>query len=730
MKKVPIIKQHDEKDCGAACLSMVLEYYGRKLPMSVLREAIQVDQYGASICGLMEGAERYGLEAQALEGEALSVWDALIQRDVSMPAILRILSQNTYEHYVVVVGMKAGKLLLCDPDKGRRSMDQAEFEACFLGQLVLFKKGENFRAENLRQGRFHRFIKLVLVQKKLVALIGLLSLGVTGVGLSGAFLFQFLIDNVLSDLDMSSARLKLASFSRLAVALSLLYLFKLAVQLLRGKLLTKMSRSIDLPLILGYYNHVVEMPISFFEKRSTGEIISRFQDASRIRDAISGTTLTLMIDVILVLVCGMVLFHISVPLFSVAMCIFLLYMLITALYVKPLAQINREQMEQNARFNSYIKETVDGMETIKATQSEEHVKEKSRDLFCRFLSQSLRGGMTTLSKDALIDCVTGIGTLVLLWVGTLCVLDGSLTIGSLLTFHSLLAYFLSPVQNLVELQSTLQSALVAADRLNDVLELEPEANGRLCPGSALKMVSLDAVNFRYGARKLALKDVSFSASKGQQIALVGESGCGKSTVAKLLMGLYHPESGSIRFNGVAGEDVDLNWLRSQIAYVQQTTCLFSDTIRANLLLGLPEEKRPTEDELKQVIEDCCCQFIWEMPLGIDSLLEENGSNLSGGQKQRLALARALLRKPRLLILDEATSALDSVTEEHIQRTLTQQYPEMIVVLVAHRLSTVRQCSQILVMDQGQVVEKGSHMQLLSQNSYYARLWNSQQSNAA
>ena len=731
MKNIHLIKQHDEKDCGAACLAMILEYHGKKLPMAAVREAIQVDRQGANITGVMEGAEQNGLTANAYSGNAGDIWHAVAQGELAVPAIVRILNWGVYEHFVVINGIENNRLKVYDPDCGRRRMTREQFDECFLGQIITFAKGGSFTAENRRKGQFSRFLGMIGHQKGLIVLIGLLSLFITGIGLAGTFLFRFLIDGVLGDMtneELLDAGLEV--FALLITCAAGLYLVKLAVQLLRGKLLTVMSKNIDLPLMLGYYDHVTQLPMRFFDTRKTGEILSRFNDAGKIRDAISGVTLTLMIDTVMVAACGVVLHQASHELFHVALVIFALYVAVMALYVKPLDKFNRELMEKNAQFSSYLKESIDGMETVKTSQAEKTVRAKVGTMFRDFVKKNLKGSMLTLSKDTIIDFITSIGTLVILWVGAVSIINGDMTVGTLVTFVTLLSYFLTPVQNLVELQSNLQTAVVAADRLNDVLDLESEQSGEIVPEGGITSIAMENVSFRYGARELVLDGISFDAKSGEQIALVGESGCGKSTISKLLEGLYQPESGQVKINGVSTMELSKQWLRSRTACVPQNTFLFSDTVRNNLLLGLEEDRQPTDEELERVLDACQCGFIKNMPLGIDTVLEENGMNLSGGERQRLAIARALLRKPSLLILDEATSALDTVTEYKVQQALREYCPDMTVLVIAHRLSTVKHCDRILVIDRGRVAESGTHAELLEDNDRYADLWNRQNGIAA
>lgn len=726
MKKIKLIKQHDEKDCGAACLSMILEYYGRKISMTSVREAIQVDQQGASVFGVVDGAQKNGLISQAFEGTAEEIVCAVDEKIISLPTVVRIINESGYEHYVVVGNIKNNEITIYDPDTGKKKISMEQFTQIFLGQIISFRKGPDFKEEKERRNSFVEFAQMITHQKGLLLVISVLSLGVTAIGLTGAFLFRFLVDNVLSNLDdVDAIDKKLAMFASLITALIILYLVKLVVQMLRGKLLMVMSKNIDLPLMLGYYDHVTALPMNFFDTRKTGEIMSRFNDAGKIRDAISNTALTLIIDSVMVIVCGVFLFQISPVLFIDAAVTFFVYLLISALYIKPLDICNHHMMEQQAQFSSYMKESIDGMETVKTSQAERTIKEKTHKLFQDYLNSNIKQTLMSLSKEAIIEFVTSVSTLILLWIGAVNVVNGTMSLGSLITFVSLLNYFLEPIQNFANLQSNLQSAVVAAERLKDVTDLKTEETGAIVPNTPLTMLDFKNVSFRYGTRTLTLDNINFTAKKGEQIAFVGESGCGKSTTAKLLQGLYLPESGLIRINDIELGKLSLSWLRKQTACVPQNTYLFSDTIKNNLILGLNKEEVPLDKEIEQILEICSCQFVKQLPLGLNFVLEENGSNLSGGQRQRLAIARALLRKPHLLILDEATSALDTITEYKIQQAIQDNYPEMIVVLIAHRLSTIRHCSNILVVDKGKIIEHGTHEELLQYGHSYSNMWSKQ-----
>lgn len=377
-----------------ACLAMILDFMGKKIPIASVREAIKVDQYGASIYGLIDGAQKYDVHGEAYEDSAEAVWDAMKEEDDCFPAILRILNRGGFEHFIVVAGISKDKLEIFDPDQGKFYMDQTVFESCFLGQIVVFKPAENFKKENLKRGQFSKFTAMIFKQKKLLAYIALLSLLVTGIGIAGSYIFQYIIDAGLNDIAYTDgAAAWFQTFLVLVAGLTVMYVFKSGIQMLRGRLLTIMSKNIDIPLMLGYYNHVADLPMSFFETRKTGEITSRINDAAKIRDALSNVTLTLMIDVVMVIGCGAVLYKTSPVLFLISAFVFVLYVVVSAFYIRPLDKMNREVMENDAQFSSYLKESIDGMETVKVSQAESVIKRKMALLFGKCIDSNMRGAM-------------------------------------------------------------------------------------------------------------------------------------------------------------------------------------------------------------------------------------------------------------------------------------------------------------------------------------------------
>ena len=384
---------------------------------------------------------------------------------------------------------------------------------------------------------------------------------------------------------------------------------------------------------------------------------------------------------------------------------------------------NRKQMEDNAQLTSYMVESLNGIQTVKAYNAERKANRETEIKFVRLLRSFFDLTWVSNLQSSLKTFVELVGGIIILWVGGVSVINGEMTIGALITFNSLLAYFLDPVKNLINLQPQMQTAVVAADRLGEILDLEAEKTEveyrKLTPTSLAGDIEIKNLNFRYGTRKLVLEDINLKIEKGQKIAFVGESGSGKTTLSKLLLHLYAPESGDILINGNNIEDIQLECLRERIAYIPQETFLFSGSIFENLTLGLDDATMDDIIEASKMAQ--AHDFINELPLRYETRLEENGTNLSGGQRQRLAIARAMLKKPDILILDEATSNLDAITERALDRTIHEFAKDMTTIFIAHRLSTIKNCDRIYVMDKGRIVEQGTHRELIELGGRYAYL---------
>ena len=724
--KYHIVKQHDQKDCGAACLSMIARFYGLKLPLVKCRELIKVDNDGANLFALTQGASAIGLSAEALEGSYDELLQEISAKNIQMPFVARIISEEMFEHYIVVYKITSKKIIAGDPAKGKVTFPVEFFKQIWTGHIVTFKKTNNFKKGNETKGSLSKFVKLVTAQKKLIAIVVVLSLFISFVSLVGSMVFEYIVNNVLYSGKTTSATqllsLIFSNIDSLCIAIIILYVFQGLVQILRSYLLAVMSKRIDVPLTMNFYKHLIHLPIGFFGTRKSGEIMSRFSDTSSIREAISGTVLTLIIDSIMALFFGIYLCYINVPLFLIALSMMICYAIIVYAFKKPIKHINQATMESNAQMTSYLKESVDGIETIKAFRNEDVVYNKTHTIFDKMIKIFVKGTVTYAVKDAIISAIASIGVVVLLWVGNGLCNNGVIALGSMITFYVVLNYFLSPLQNLIELQPSIQTAIVAAERLNDVLEVPTETtNTTQEDQTCLKGdISFNDITFRYGYREAVIRNLSTNIRQGSKVAIVGESGSGKTTLMKLLMSFYQPEKGSITINGNNISDYNPNAIRDRISYVSQNVFFFSDTIKNNLIMGKPNISE--EDVKKACSLAMANDFIESLPMGYETILSENASNLSGGQRQRLAIARALLQHPDIMILDEATSNLDTVTERSIKSTIFEVTKDITTFIIAHRLSTIKNCDLILVMENGQIVESGTHEELIQSGEKYKAYW--------
>ncbi|PGD99993.1 peptidase domain-containing ABC transporter [Bacillus pseudomycoides] len=720
-KKFSYVKQQDIKDCGPACLAMISRYYGFTMSISKIREIAGTDLQGTNVKGLIEAGEKLGFEVKgvkATNSEAL--------KEISLPAIAHVVVDRGLLHYVVIYKIKKNKIYVADPGKGYITYLLDEFCQMWTGILVLMKPGKQFQKGNEVQGTFSRFLFLLKQQTNLLVPLFFVSIFFNLFGLLGAFYFKFLIDDIVTSQLINTLHI-------VSIGIIVLYIFKVLLSYFRTHLILYLSRRMDIQLILGYYRHVIELPMNFFETRKVGEIISRFMDASKIRDALSTVTVTLMIDTVMVMLGASLLYIHSATLFGVTLLLIPFYIGIIFIFNKPYQIINRKEMESNAKLTSYLVESLNGIATVKSYNAEKEVLFQTENRFVNLLRHIFKRGMLSNLQSSIKMGLQLIGGTIILWVGAIQVLKGNMTIGELITYNALLAYFLNPIENLIGIQPTMQSALVAGERLNEIFDLDLEKNekehNKVSPTRLSGKIECSNVTFRYGTRKNVLDNISFSIKAGDQVAFVGESGSGKTTISKLLMYYYESQQGDIYYDGYHIKEINRTALRNRIAYVSQESFFFSGSIYDNLRFGL--DRSITLEEVIQVSKQACVhEFICELPLRYETFLEENASNLSGGQRQRLAIARALLKKPDILILDEATSNLDSTTEKHITDMLKDLGSQGVtVIMIAHRLSTIQHANQIFVMEKGNIIEEGSHEELFFRKGCYYRLWENQTSHA-
>ena len=578
MIRFKCILQNDETDCGLACLPAIFRKYGLKVTIAKIRDIAGTDRQGANAHGLVKVIEHFGFQQKVVEADKESLTSKL-----PIHAIAHVVIDDSLLHYVVITKVKGDTVVVSDPAKGIVKYKKEDFLKIWTNILILIAPTNKSQKGNKKQSTLLSFFCLLISQKWLLLRIFILSMILTSIGIITSFYYQVLMDNIVP-----SSSLEMLNY--VSVITLCLFFVQIGLNFLRGFLIVKLEQNIDIPIMLGYYNHALILPMKFYSMRDTGEIISRFNDASSIRDIVSEASLTIMMDTIMAVVGAVVLFNSNRLLFLISVVMLFLYGIIVFVYNKPIKKNNRKIMEMNSKVTSQFIETVNGIEIIKAFNQEDNEKEKTDKLYRKFLKRVFNGGVLSLSQQTVTMFVAVVGELVILWIGATYVIKGELTIGELITFNALLGYFIEPIKNLINLQPQIQTAVVAADRLGEILDISPEyENNDMCTAydSEIKFDNLiiSNLNFRYGTRDLVLKDINLEINHEEKIAFVGESGSGKTTLAKLLVRLYEQEKGNIKLDSVDIRDFPISQIRNNFSYISQNAFLFSGTIKENLLFG-------------------------------------------------------------------------------------------------------------------------------------------------
>lgn len=694
------IKQRDITDCGAACLASVSSHYKLDLAVARIRQLAGTDKKGTNVLGMVEAAQKLGFEAKGVKGPFESLFK------IPKPAIAHLVVKEILHHYVVIYKVTDKFIEVMDPIDGqlsRRTHD--EFKKEWSGTLILLLPSEEFEAGNEKksvEGRFWTLIKphrSILIQ----ALFG--AVVYTILGLSTSVFVQKLVDFVLVDGNRNLLNI-------MGIGMVIILALQLFIGTAKTIFTLKTGQMIDAKLILGYYKHLLRLPQQFFDTMRVGEIISRINDAVKIRTFLNDVSINFLVNIFIVVFSFIMMFTYYWKLALIMLSVIPLYLAIYYITDKLNKKAQRKLMEDAAELESQLVESLNSVGTIKRFGLEDHADEKTEVRFVRLLKIGMKSNLNSVFSGTSSELISRLLTIALLWVGAGYVMDNNITPGELLSFYTLIGYFTGPVSSLIGMNRTVQDAVIAADRLFEIMDLEREKDENQIDLSPDKIgdIRFENVSFRYGTRVAVFDNLNLIIPKGKFTAIVGESGSGKSTLMSILQNIYPIQGGNVRIGEYDLKYINNSSLRQMISVVPQQIDLFAGNVIDNIAVG------DNEPDMKKIIDISAklgiTGFIESLPKGFQTYLGENGTSLSGGQRQRIAIARALYRNPEILILDEATSSLDSVSEKYVQKMIEMLKEEQkTVIVITHRSSTLNNADNIIVLDKGMVVEQGSHKKL-------------------
>ena len=708
------IKQRDITDCGAACITSIAGHYQLKVSLARIRQLASTDKKGTNLLGLLEALEKLGFQAKGVR----SAMDSLSK--IPMPAIAHVIVKEVFHHYVVLYRTTKKYIEVMDPGDGQmHRYGLEEFKKIWTGVLVILMPGPDFRTGSQKTSLISRLWSLASPHKRIMteALMG--ALAYTVIGLSASIYIQKIVDYVLIDGNRNLLNL-------MSIGMVALLLVQVFIGSMKSILTLHTGQSIDAQLILGYYKHLLQLPQQFFDTMRVGEIISRVNDAVKIRSFINEALTNIAVNAFIIILSFALMFTFYWKLALVTLLIIPFYAMVYTITNLLNKKVERKLMERAAELESQLVESLNSVGTIKSFGLEGYANIKTETRFMSLLKTVYTSGLNSIFTSSASEFLSRLFTIILLWIGAGFVLDNEITPGELLSFYALIGYFTGPASGLISSNKLAQNVMIAADRLFEIMDLEIEKQeNRITLTEPLNgNIRFVMVNFRYGSRVTVLEDFNLDIPIGKVTAIVGESGSGKSTLIALLQNLYPLQSGQVYLGEYDLRSIKNESLRNWIGVVPQRIDLFAGHVVENIAVG------DFHPDMKKIIRICSglgiLEFIEKLPNGFNTYLGENGATLSGGQKQRIAIARAMYKDPEILILDEATSSLDSASEKYVRKMIgILREQKKTVILIAHRLSTVFQADKIVVLERGKVVEEGQHEELLQTKNAYYHLWKQQ-----
>ena len=686
MKKNLIVLQDGVKECGSAVLLSIIRYYNGNISINRLVELTKTTKDGTNFYDMSKACNELGLSAKGYK-----VKEKNKIKEIDVPFICQLINKQ-YAHFVVVYKIKNNSVVLMDPSKGKVVMKINDFFKLWTGYILLIKP--NKQLPNYKQVKYLNSVitNVLFNNKSIICNIVSISILFTIFTCVYSFYFQIIIDKVLN-----------TSHNNLIVISSIfliVVIIKSTLNYFRNELLIYLNQKIDLSIFIYSFKKIILLPYNYYKNKTTGEVISRINDLSHIKNLLSKLIVTVFLDFLICLIGAFILYSIDGKMFFIAVLIIIIYLVILYTFRPFIKKLTNDTQERNANVNSYLVETISGFETVKGLNIESNIIGKMKNKYIKALNSVLIFDKTSNLELFLKDLFSSIGIILIYYIGTKEVMTNNLTIGNLITFNSLLIYFLDPIRNIIDLNKEYYYAKNSLKRVNNLLEIDSEKL-KIDYKSLKGNIEFKNVVFSYNNKDNILNNVSFKIKEGEKVLLLGSSGSGKSTILKLLYRYYNSKRNNIFINDNDLLDYDISQIRNNICYISQNEMLFTDSIKNNIILN-----REIDEEY--LFNICKITYVNEIIknkfLGYDTILEENGVNISGGQRQRIILARALMKKSNILLIDEGLNEIDINLERKILKNIFNYFKEKTIIIVSHRVDNLDLYDKVIRLENGEIVE--------------------------
>ncbi len=678
-KKTPFVKQEGIMDCGAASLLMIIKYHKGKISLEKIRELTKTSKTGTNALNIKKAAEEVGFKVKAYKVEAEKLWK------IKTPAIAHVIIDGSYRHYVVIYQVKNNKITIADPAKGIKKLTLEEFKMIWNGTILTFELQKQI--PKFFENKKITIIQLIKTVKDEIKFIVPLTLLVTLFSIINTYYFKFIIDSLVNKTNKNQLLLVFLIFC-------LINILNIFTDYFKNRAIINIKHKIAASLSLNVFKQIISLPYKYYCSRNTGEIVSRINDLENVKNMITTVLFVFFLDIPITLITIYFLVLLSKELFFVTSVFYILYFLTMIFYRKKYKKYIKEIQENRAYLNSRLIESISGYETVKGLSIEREIYQKLKSTYTTVLKSLIKFDETYNVQETLKKIISNSSNLIIIFVGSILVLDQKMTIGSLVTYSTLVIYFLEPIKNLLELDINYSEMKSSLKRINNLFYKEKEM------GFIKKQASGDIVinnlNYSYNEFEETLKNINLKILKKEKILLYGESGSGKSTLLKLIKKYYDVPRGSIFIGNSDICDYKKDSF-NKIAYISQKENLINDTIYNNLTIGSKNKN------LTEILKICQIDQFLDKELGLKMIIEENAFNISGGEKQRLVLARTLLKESEIILIDEGFSEMDVNLEKEILKNIFSKYKEKTFIIISHRLDNSSLFDRIIKIKEGKLI---------------------------